>query len=131
KKEKHIVKKLKNIQLALLELIKTYKQDMICREKGFYRFAVTTQKLFKVVGTSDLNAYDCGYSEEIPEYSPTTVKKHLTSSGKAEKDSVELSVRGDLIEEQENFEFTTNDISDAVAVGITHLLLSGIKLIRR
>lgn len=117
--------KLARIEKALIELIVNYEPDVICREKGFTRFAGTTQKLFKVVGVSDLTAYHRGYEGEMPEYSPTTVKKHLACSGKAEKEDVERAVREFLVEWQKDFKFETNDISDAVAVGITHLLAIG------
>lgn len=79
KKIKCFGEKLARIEKALIELIVNYEPDVICREKGFTRFAGTTQKLFKVVGVSDLTAYHRGYTSEIPEYSPTTVKKHLST----------------------------------------------------
>lgn len=130
KKIKCFGEKLKRIADTLEELIDTYAPDVICREKGFTRFAGTTQKLFKVVGVSDLIAYHWGYTEELPEYSPTTVKKHLACSGKAEKSDVEKAVREFLVDGQKEIEFITNDISDAVAVGITHLLAAGMELER-
>lgn len=130
KKIKCFGEKLALIEKALIELIVNYEPDVICREKGFTRFAGTTQKLFKVVGVSDLTAYHRGYTSEIPEYSPTTVKKHLACSGKAEKSDVEKAVREFLVEWQKEITFETNDISDAVAVGITHLLATGIELER-
>lgn len=130
KKIKCFGEKLALIEKALIELIINYEPDVICREKGFTRFAGTTQKLFKVVGVSDLTAYHRGYTEELPEYSPTTVKKHLACSGKAEKEEVERAVREFLVDWQKEIQFETNDISDAVAVGITHLLATGTELER-
>ena len=130
KKIKCFGEKLERIADTLEELIDTYSPNVICREKGFTRFAGTTQKLFKVVGVSDLVTYQWGYKNELPEYSPTTVKKHLACSGKAEKEEVERAVREFLVEWQKDIEFETNDISDAVAVGITHALSTGIELER-
>lgn len=130
KKIKCLGEKLDRIADTLERLIDTYSPDVICREKGFTRFAGTTQKLFKVVGVSDLITYQWGYINEFPEYSPTTVKKHLACSGKAEKEEVERAVRDFLVEWQKEIEFETNDISDAVAVGITHLLATGVELER-
>ena len=130
KKIKCFGEKLALIEKALIDLILKYEPDVICREKGFTRFAGTTQKLFKVVGVSDLVAYHSGHTYDIPEYSPTTVKKHLACSGKAEKSDVEKAVREFLIEDQKGLVFESNDISDAVAVGITHLVSTGTVLER-
>ena len=54
------------------------------REKGFSRFPHETQALFKVVGVADLAAWRTSKTEFV-EIAPTTVKKLLTGSGKADK----------------------------------------------
>ena len=89
------------------------------REKGFSRFPHETQALFKVVGISDLAAWKtCG--TEFVEIAPTTVKKALTGSGKASKEEV-AAVLEQYVGRQE---YATDDESDAVAVGITWMVLN-------
>ena len=57
------------------------------REKGFSRFPHETQALFKVVGVADLAVWKA-YGTEFVEIAPTTIKKLLTGSGKANKGEV-------------------------------------------
>lgn len=60
---------------------------MFVREKGFSRFPHETQVLFKVVGVTDLAAWQkCRAAYE--EIAPSAVKKLLTGSGKASKEEV-------------------------------------------
>ena len=88
------------------------------REKGFSRFPHETQALFKVVGVADLAAWKA-YGTEFVEIAPTTVKKLLTGSGKANKDEVAAALEKYIGEQQ----FEADDESDAVAVGIAWLIL--------
>jgi len=55
------------------------------------------------------------------EIAPTTVKKLLTGSGKAEKDMVAAALERYI----GNHEYATDDESDAVAVGIAWLNSKG------
>jgi crossover junction endodeoxyribonuclease RuvC len=87
------------------------------REKGFSRFPHETQALFKVVGVSDLAAWKA-YGTEFVEIAPTTVKKLLTGSGKANKDEVAAALDKYIGEQQ----FEADDESDAAAVGIAWLI---------
>lgn len=91
--------------------------DTIIREKGFSRFAATTQALFKVVGISDLILRDY----KIIELSPTTIKKCVTGSGKADKLEVEYAVR-EILGLDSTYLFISDDASDACAVILTHLI---------
>lgn len=101
------------------------KVDYVVREKGFSRFAGVTQTLFKVVGISDLAVYQ--YADmEVHEITPTTVKKLVTGNGKAEKDEVAEAVER-IIENK--IEFYSDDVSDAVAVGIAFAVDKGILVI--
>jgi crossover junction endodeoxyribonuclease RuvC len=95
--------------------------DTIIREKGFSRFAATTQALFKVVGVSDVVLRD--YT--IVELSPTTIKKTITGSGKAEKIVVEYGVR-ELLNLDASYLFISDDASDACAVILTYLIEKGL-----
>lgn len=92
--------------------------DEVVREKGFSRFPAVTQTLFKVVGISDACAYKHGF-DVVHEYAPTTVKKTISGSGKGTKDNVAECIS---IYISTNIDFKTDDESDAVAVGLTHLI---------
>lgn len=98
----------------------------VVREKGFSRFAMTTQTLFRVVGVSDLMVFDLVGIKDIAEITPTSVKKFITGDGKASKDDVEQGVRKYLVDRQKTFKFATDDESDAVAVGISHMIQKGL-----
>lgn len=99
--------------------ITTYQPEHIVREKGFSRFAATTQALFKVVGVSDLYA-QMRMDKIISEIPVTTVKKAVTGSGKASKDEVADAVRHILQIDKPDF-FATDDESDAAAVGLAYM----------
>lgn len=91
----------------------------VVREKGFSRYALTTQTLFKVVGISDLLAYHFGF-ETVHEIAPTTVKKVVTGrSGKADKEEVAEALRKHLYTD---VNFANDDESDACAVCLTYLI---------
>lgn len=100
---------------VLMELSKGI--DVFVRERAFSRFPHETQALFKVIGIADFVAWQCGqgFFEEI---APTTIKKTLTGSGKASKKEVADSLKNYI----EPADFSTDDESDAVAVGIAWLL---------
>lgn len=96
--------------------------NLCVREKGFSRYAATTQALFKVVGVSDLEILRLLKVKNIHEISPTSVKKYITGDGKASKLDVDMGVRKYLIDRQKDYTFLTDDMSDAVAVGMAFLL---------
>lgn len=118
--------KIKATADALRQIMSEHKDfDGIVRERGFSRFAQTTQALFRVVGVSDLVALeekDCKQIEEIP---PTTVKSLIAGYGKATKDEVEEGVRDLLPDSQKDFSFATDDESDAVAVALAYSIQKG------
>lgn len=86
------------------------------REKGFSRFPHETQALFKVIGVADLAAWKTCRTEFV-EIAPTTVKKLLTGSGKASKQEVAAALERYVGKQT----YTTDDESDAIAVGIAWL----------
>ena len=122
--------KLKEIAEALYSIILNHKLNdgdtYVVREKGFSRFALTTQQLFRVVGVSDLMIYALLETGKIEEITPTSVKKLVTGDGKSSKEDVESGVRNHLIPEQKDFVFKTDDESDAVAVGISYVIKNGL-----
>lgn len=95
--------------------------DTVIREKGFSRFAATTQALFKVVGVSDVVLRDY----HITELPPTTVKKAVTGNGKADKIEVEYAVR-EILGLDASYIFISDDASDACGVILAYLLENGI-----
>lgn len=98
----------------------------IVREKGFSRFANTTQLLFRVVGVADLAGIELFSCKDIEELTPTTIKRLIAGNGKADKQEVEDGVRELLTEEQKNYEFYSDDVSDAVAVGLAYYIKKGL-----
>ena len=108
--------------------ITTYQPEHIVREKGFSRFAATTQALFKVVGVSDLYAH-MRMGKVISEIPVTTVKKAVTGSGKADKTEVADAVFRILqIENTDDYHTTVggkpslnDDVTDAMAVGLAYM----------
>ena len=98
--------------------------DYVVREKGFSRFAGVTQTLFKVVGVSDLAIFK-SLDLTVHELSPTSVKRLVTGNGKAEKDEVANAVL-EFISNPDEVIFYSDDVSDAVAVGIAFAIENSI-----
>lgn len=118
--------KLGKIAWHLKNIFQKYGEfDVVVREKGFSRYANTTQLLFRVVGVSDLVAYDEMALKEIEEIPPTTIKTMVAGYSKADKQEVEEGVRKLLQEHQKDIEFYSDDESDAVAVGLTCCIKKG------
>lgn len=120
-------KRLKYIADDIEQLLKDYPDiDVVVRERGFSRFTRTTQVLFEVVGVSDLKVYEGLGITKIEEIAPTTVKRLVAGDGKASKDDVAEGVREHLVPAQKNYEFETDDVSDAIAVGISYMIQKGL-----
>lgn len=113
--------KLTVIQTEIKRLLDVYGPEHIVREKGFSRFAATTQALFKVVGVVDLTLYKHGHKAIPKEIAPTSVKKIVTGNGKSSKEDVQTAVMQALQIEDENY-FSNDDESDAAAVGLAYLV---------
>lgn len=94
--------------------------DVLVRERGFSRFRNETQALFKIVGITDLVAWQ---TKELvfDEIAPKSVKKVVAGSGDASKDEVAAALTW-FVGEQE---YECDDESDSVAVGIAWLILNG------
>lgn len=118
--------RLDRISTDITEIFKEYPDiDTVVREKGFSRYANTTQVLFRVVGISDLAVYRASGISKIEEIAPTAVKKHITGDGKASKEQVADGVRERLVPMQKDMEFYTDDCSDAVGVAMSWLIKTG------
>lgn len=115
--------KLANIYFNLDDLLQKYPITDIVREKGFHRYNNVTQKLFKVVGIVDFTLWCNGFTFSIDEITPMTVKKLVGGTGKASKDEVAKGINKFLCKTQKNKTYyETDDLSDAVAVGIAHAI---------
>ena len=110
--------KLANIYFNLDDLIHKHDLNYYVKEQGFSRYNKATQALFKVVGVVEFTLYCNRIATPIPEISPTKVKKLLTGNGKADKLEVQKAVRKYLIPSQKEMYFPSDNLSDAVAVGI-------------
>lgn len=121
-KDKSHGEKVANIYFNLEDILQKHKPTDIVREKGFSRFPQATQALFKVVGVVDFTLFCADIKENIAEVAPTSVKKYVTGSGKASKEEVDEEVRKFLAPSQRDIVFETNDVSDAVAVGVAYCL---------
>ena len=110
--------KLRLIGINMLELKKKYPPRIAVLERGFMRYALSTEAVFKVVGLVQYLFYDV---EQIF-YSPMTVKKEVVGKGNVKKDEV-YRVVNKLYPEIiiENF-----DQSDAISVALCHIYRMGI-----
>ena len=128
KKDKSLTtaQKLELIHDMLKGAFQKYKSfDVVVREKGFSRFANTTQLLFRVVGVSDLVALKEGGVKAVEEIPPTTIKRFIAGDSRADKVEVEKGVRELLQEHQKDMQFYSDDESDAVAVALTYAIKKG------
>lgn len=125
--KKSTAQKLSEISDMMVKIFQEHSDiTHIVREKGFSRFANTTQLLFRVVGISDLLGYDIFNCKEIEELTPTTIKRYVAGNGKADKAEVEAGVRELLTLEQKEYKFYSDDESDAVAVGLAYYIKKGL-----
>jgi len=99
-----------------IELIEKYPNAKFARESGFSRHIKSTQVLYKAYGVTEEVFADMG----LVEYAPTTIKKYVTGNGRADKEQVEFFIR-DKIKFNDEFVFTSDDESDAVAIALTHI----------
>lgn len=94
--------------------------DVLVRERGFSRYAAETQALFKVVGITDLAAWQIR-EMTFDEIAPASVKKIITGSGRASKADVAASL-AQYVGQQF---YASDDESDATAVAVAWLIQHG------
>jgi Holliday junction resolvasome RuvABC endonuclease subunit len=125
--------RLKEIANKILELRIKYPTNTICIERGFTRFNMSTQVIYRVHGLINYLFYDC---EQIY-YPPKTVKEAILK-GNATK----TQVRNEIKKKYPDIVFTKIEIkdkktkemridecedeSDAFAVGLTYFIKNGI-----
>src|SRR5699024_3503954 len=107
-------KRLRNQREKFKEIIEKYKPQFVAREAGFSRHIKATQTLFKAYGVTE----EFFAEDDLVEYAAATIKKVVTGSGKASKTEVESAIRYEL-NLPDDFEFQSDDESDAIAVGFT------------
>ena len=116
KKSQSHGKRLKVIAVKMAELKTNYPTKTIVIERGFSRFNMATQVIYRVHGVCNLIFHDV---EQIY-YPPKTVKEAILG-GNATKKQVQEEIKKrypDLV-------FKNDDESDSVAVGITYFIKTG------
>lgn len=123
-----------DIENEIERLIVTYEPEHYVREKGFSRFATTTQTLFKVVGVSDRVTYALR-GRQYEEISPTSIKKEVGGHGKISKEELAEEVFRilQITNRMEYYKVNTkgtrtliDDKTDALAVGLCYLKQQGL-----
>lgn len=116
---KHNVgRRLKDFAEAVQILLETYRPDYVVKEQTIARLA-TQHVLLKFAGVLEMIASNEGFPK-IYEYSPTTVKKVVGGHGRATKEAVLMGTTK-YINWNEPIDLVIDDISDAVAICLTHL----------
>ena len=117
KMEKTHPLKLNKIAEFLLDLKEKYPPEKIIIERGFYRYAASTEAIYKVCGLVQYLFW------EIPQifYPPMTVKKVVGGKGNMKKDELR-----EIIEKKYKVSFSNTDESDSFAVGLCYFKSKGI-----
>lgn len=115
-KDEHGVR-LKTIADVILKLRDKYPTKTIIVERGFSRFPLATQAIYKVHGIICYLFADC---EQI--YYPPKKVKEVIVSGKATKKQVQEKINKIYID----IDFKNEDESDAFAVGLTYFIKNNI-----
>lgn len=119
-----IGKKLVNIEELLCNLFDMYQFQAIVKEASFCTNKIqSTQKTFMVLGVIYQTCFKNGYSD-IQDISATTVKKLVGGNGKCSKEEVKENLYYYVGYQK----YVTEDVSDAVAVGIAYLLKNKYKV---
>jgi len=116
KKSQSHGKRLKVIYDKMAELRDEYPPKVVVIERGFSRFNMATQVIYRVHGICQLAYHDI----ENIYYPPKTVKEAILG-GNATKKQVQEEIKKrypDLV-------FKTDDESDAMAVGLTYFIKTG------
>lgn len=115
KSEKEHQNKLKIIADKLIELRKIYEPEIVVFERGFYRYATSTETIFKVFG---LVQYLFNDIKQLF-YPPMTVKKAIFGRGNAKKEAI----RDEITKIYSDISFKNLDETDACAVGLCYFRL--------
>lgn len=102
--------RLKEIAKEFTKLKKEYKPKLIVIEKGFSRFAGSTEQVFRVHGITNLIFYNC----EQVEIHATSVRKLVTGHGNINKEQLNEYIR----KKYPKIVFQNYDEMDSFALGI-------------
>lgn len=115
------------IYKELNKLIKKFNIDLISCERLFYNNSIsssgtkTRNKSASIVKTNMVTGVifllSAMHNLKLKDFPPTTIKKQLTGSGKADKEEI-IKVVDDLCLKQ-NIKLKTNHESDAIAIAMT------------
>jgi crossover junction endodeoxyribonuclease RuvC len=100
------------------KIISHYKPEEMALETMF--FAKNAQSAIKLSHARGVLLMEAASSKlKIFEYSPTNVKNSICGTGRAKKDQISQMVKM-LLKLKPDFEFTSEDESDALALCLTH-----------
>jgi crossover junction endodeoxyribonuclease RuvC len=110
--------RLRKISIEMNKLKKIFKPKLILIEKGFYRFAGSTEQIFRVHGITNLIFYN------VPqvELHATSVRKLVTGKGNIKKEEMEIWIQ----EKYPNINFRNNDEVDSFALGMAYFNQEGL-----
>lgn len=93
---------------------------LVCRERVFIGHFADADRLLRLAGAADMTLWQLKEQNFI-EYAVSTIKKCVTGNGRASKEEV-ASALEHFVGTQE---YTSDDESDAVAVGLTFFIKEG------
>lgn len=109
------------ISSVLSEFLAGKRVKVAVRERAFSKYNAETQAIHKVVGVSEMIVWHI-LEMKFQELAPTTIKKYVTGWGRAEKEDVAEAIDNYI---PKHTQWSSDDESDAVAVGIAWLISNG------
>lgn len=106
-------KRLKVIEDGMIELVGKYQPKIISIERGFGRFNITTQVLYRVHGV--INKFFHNYEQIY--YPPKSVKEAILKGTATKK-----QIRAEIEKKYFGIVFENEDESDSFAVALTYLI---------
>ncbi len=114
--------KLKILADRLIELKSKYYPFCVSSEKGFYRFAGSTEACYKAHGILHYIMSDV----ELFEYSPMSVKKGITGKGNSKKEEVRDYILNNYQDKFGGLVFSNLDEADSCSVILYHFKKIGV-----
>lgn len=111
-------KRLNEIAKVFKRIKSKYKPNVVVIEKGFYRFAGSTQQVYRVHGITNLIFHDV----EQVEFPATTVRKLVFGHGNMKKEQVEVFVN----EKYPYFKYSNLDEMDSFVLGLAYFIQKGV-----
>lgn len=106
--------KLRTLEIEILKLMKVYPPSEVAIEQGFTKGNVATQAIFKVHGVVECRFWQY----PMYHYTPSRWRKIVVGVGNAQKEVVKEKLENTL-----KINIRDTDESDAVGVGIAHLII--------